>query len=416
MAISGATATIGVELEEATIYGVVVKEAEDEDGEPLGEPYKFVFATGEIPTGSISGRMFLPRDLPVAQRVIESPAVVELFRITDGVKERRPFRSFLTRSGAFNLEHIPDGEYALGGFVEVGLPKGLRPGRAAEARNRQGPTVPAELADRVNEGGFDKEEGSKRFEFRSIPKGFDRIEFFGYYSESGDGHDIITIEAGSARDDLEIHLRPVKQRREDVLEVVGSTPMAGDIVELETEISLTFNAALFQRGEHVAIEARLIPAAASGPLGASQVLSEDAETITWPVQLTAGKRYRLIVSFAEGAGGRSRADLFELRFATAGDPDDGEGDEGGEVAGYGDVSGTVTLNEGIIDGAEVFLYTRTGDAIEIAGVASVNVETGAYLISEAEGGSTGSMSNSGPLRAKSSFSPTTATAMATRIQ
>ncbi len=383
--VNNATARIVAVLEDGTIYGVVVDGVEDSQGEPLASAYKFAFATGDIATGSITGRLFLPRDLPVQQRVIEKAAVVQLFRIVEGAPQERPSRTFPTRSGEFVIENIPDGEYAIAGFVEVGIPKGQRPGRANAATDRRGPNVSAELADRVNEGGFDKDEAHRRFEHRAVPAGYDHIEFFGYYDADEDGKpDIITIADGNAMEGADIFLRPLKRRRDEVLSVVAHSPEKGTTVETATELSLTFSAPLFTRGRHVAVDAVLVPRPQSGALSLNFELSDDAKTITWPVTLSENKRYRLIVAFAEGVGGKILVDPFELGLNTKVETEE---DEEGE--GYGNVSGTVTLSEGIIDDAEVVLHTRARGPrkqIDVVGVATVDVETGAYLIEDVHEG------------------------------
>ena len=380
----GFTLLFDVGLEEDTIYGVALEYAEDEDGEPLGRPYSFVFATGTIPAGGIAGRLFLPRDLPVRERIIKGPAVVELFRVIDG-DHALPRRTFLSFDGDFNFAHVPDGDWTVSGFVEVALPKGVRPGRVREAVVATVAAavtagridVPAELVDRVNESGFDIEEARKRFEFHDIPRHFDRVEFFGVYDADGDGKpDAITIANGEVVDDIPIFLRPLKQRRDRTLRVVETSPETGETIETDGDISLTFNAALFTRGRHVAIDPLLVPHAESGPLMQNYSLSEDGKTITWPVELAEYKRYRLLVAFAEGAEGRLLVDPFELRFNTR--------VEGVEEEELGDVSGTITLSDGIIDDAEVVLFTRgltRRDRIDVVSIATVD-EDGDYAMEE----------------------------------
>ena len=368
-----------VELEPGVIYEVILDEAEDEEGDPLPRPFRFVFSTGgAFASGSISGELFLPPDLPIKQRVIEGPAFVELFRISisDDEEDVEPIRTFLSFNGSFTFDNIPQGNYGIGAFVEVGLPRGLRPGRHKD--DKKGPTIPEELQGRVSEGGFDLE-APKRFEFREIPKGFDRVEFFSFFDEDGDGEeDVIVVGTDEPVTGIDIHLRPLKQSRNMALNVRGTVPRQGARgVDTETEIVLEFSHALFQRGSFVALEARLIPSALD-PILDNLLVSEDGKTVTFPVALEPDKKYRLIVSFAGGLDDRFLVDPFTLSFATFA--------EGVEEPAFGSVSGTVTLTGGIIDDAEVFLFNEVDDDVDIIGVATV-ADDGTYAIPDVPVGS-----------------------------
>ena len=215
----GLSLLVDVELEDNTVYSVLLEGAEDEDEDGLVAPLRFVFGTGDsFPAGTIDGRLFLPADLPLAQRIIEGAAVVELYRAGD---DEAPRRTVLTFDGAYDFTNVPDGDWTVDAFVEIGLPRGLRPGKSTgqATGDRRGPTVPSALASRVNDGGFDIV-APKPFDFREIPNGFDRVEFFGYYDADADGEaDVLSIVDGAAQTDIDIYLKPLKQHRDEILTV-----------------------------------------------------------------------------------------------------------------------------------------------------------------------------------------------------
>lgn len=360
----GRTAALDVELADEAVYAVLIKAAEDSEGDPLAEPYRFTFATlAAIPDGAIAGELFLPADLPVAQRVIENPATVEL--IPAGADADRPNRVHLSRNGTYSFAHVPDGQYRIEASVEVGVPRGLRPGRITGSGNiKQGPTVPASLAAAVSAGGFDLE-AAKRFKYREIPSGYDRLPFFGTYDDDGDGEpDLIAVAGGAAVGDIDIYLGLAKAAKTQILRVVSSTPEGGTTgLALDTEVTVTFNAPLLVRGDFLSMEARLSPAAVSGPIMASASVDEAGTTATFPVTLAANEEYRLIISFAEGVEQRLLVDPFILKFDTYA--------EGEEAPEGGSLAGTVSVSAGFIDDAEVFLYTDSNGEVQVLGVATV---------------------------------------------
>ena len=359
----GLTASVDVELADETVYSVLVQAAEDRHGDPLAGGYRFTFTTRDaIPIGGIAGDLFLPADLPVVQRIIEDPATVDLIRAGDDADS--PSRVFLSRDGSYSFAHVPDGQYRVEASVEVGLPRGLRPGRTTGSGDlKQGPTVPAELASRVSAGGFDLE-ALKRFKYRQIPNGYDRVPFFGTYDADDDGEpDLVEVADGALVGDIDIYLRLAKAAKSRILRVVSTVPEGGTTgLALDTEISITFNAPLLVRGDFVSLDARLVPAAESGPIMAGAGVDGEGTEVTFPVTLTANEEYRLILSFAEGVEERLLVDAFTLRFDTYA--------EGVEPPEGGSLSGTVTVSAGYIDDAEVFLYTDSDGEVEVVSVAT----------------------------------------------
>ena len=140
---------------------------------------------------------------------------------------------------------------------------------------------------------------------------------------------------------------------EKALDVVASTPKVGatDIPE-KTELVLTFNEPLLKFRKFVALDAKLIPQAVSGPLLDHFSLDKGARTIRFPVALAPDTYYRLVVRGAKGKSGEKLEAAFKIGFSTGSAP-----------VALGNIFGTVKFVDGRAFEGSVVLFDSKGTLI-----------------------------------------------------
>ena len=136
----------------------------------------------------------------------------------------------------------------------------------------------------------------------------------------------------------------------NALSVVSAFPLAsGFDVPVQTALSLNFDAPLLVSGQYIALNARLIPQAESGPIIDRFNLEDSNQRVVFPVQLKPDTFYRLVVLSAVGASGATLETGFELGFSTGQTAFDG-----------GEISGRVTFVEDLAFEGDVVVFDEQG--------------------------------------------------------
>ena len=352
----GTVFTLSLELEEDTIYRVVVDDAEDEDGGGLIEPAASIFTTADefVELSRVSGRLVLP-ELPPA-RVFDGPILIGLVdaEVVDlagfsfnSFDEEDVVASTIAFTPEFAIEDVPEGEYVAVAFAVVDVPKGFRPPDPQERPL----------------GDFDIQGGRYSNQVLEV---FDTIELFGFSAEAG-GPVPALISSGD--DAVEIFLRGEGKTRKEILSVDGL--QAGDLVfDLkpgteppvveagEVEVRVRFNKGLRVDRNFVSIEAGL-----NGRSLRRFQVEDEGKTIVFPVTLEEEQFYRFSVFHAEAKDGSILDRPLDISFST-----------GGETIAFGSIAGSVTLatlsEEGEaltgddadqVDAAKVFLFEEDED-------------------------------------------------------
>ncbi|MBI2504971.1 MAG: Ig-like domain-containing protein, partial [Candidatus Latescibacteria bacterium] len=383
----GTTYTLPLELAADTAYRVVVLDAEDEEGNELGESATAVFTTGAAFAGSrsLSGRLLLP-DLPGNRRFV-GPIFVGLVTYEkveeagfglSSFDEADVVASAIAFTPEFTIENLPVvAGYALVAFAQVDVPRGFRP---PHPRQRSLPV-------------FDL----RTERYRNPGEGFDTIELFG----TSFGPDGLPVRVRPGQREVEVMLVGESRTRDELLFITQAQGVAqrttaqfDPVVELKggagpvawptagaelskSGIRVAFNKPLRAESRFVAIEAVL-----NGQSLRAFNLEPDRKAIVFPVALQTGQFYQFSVFKAEGVDGSRLERPLDLAFST-----------GAVEVAFGSIAGSVTLRtqdeEGneltgdqadLIDEATVTLMQVSGArSLSLVSVRAVDAE-GAYLV------------------------------------
>ena len=333
----GTTYTLPLKLAADTVYRVVVRDAEDEEGNQLAASATGVFTTGTAFAGtrSLSGRLLLP-DLPGNRRFV-GPIFLGLVPYENLAGQQFGLSSFneedvvasaITFTPEFTIENLPlTGGYALIAYAMVEVPRGFRP---PHPRQRSLPAF-----DLRNE------------RYRNPGETFDTIELFGT-AFGPDGHterlrpgqrgvEVMLLGESRTRDELLFITQSqgvVQQganQFDPVVELKGGAgpttwPTAG--VDLtKSGIRLAFNKPLRAEAKFAAIEAVL-----NGQPLRNFSLEPDHKAIVFPVALQTGQFYQFSVFKAEGVDGSRLERPLDLAFST-----------GAVQLAFGSIAGNLTL-------------------------------------------------------------------------
>ena len=344
---SGTTYTQPLKLAADTVYRVVVRDAEDEEGNRLSAAATGVFTTGVAFAGSrsLSGRLLLP-DLPGNRRFV-GPIFLGLVPYENlagqafglsSFNEEDVVASAITFTPEFTIENLPlTGAYALIAYALVEVPRGFRPPHPRER------SLPA--FDLRNE------------RYRNPGETFDTIELFG--TTFGPGGLPERLRPGQRG--VEVMLVGESRTRDELLFITQSQGVAqkgptqfDPLVELKSGagpatwptagadlaksgIRLAFNKPLRAEAKFVAIEAVL-----NGQPLRNFSLEPDHKAIVFPVALQAGQFYQFSVFKAEGVDGSRLERPLDLSFST-----------GAVQLSFGSIAGSVTLRTEDEEGNEL---------------------------------------------------------------
>ncbi|MCC7265019.1 MAG: Ig-like domain-containing protein [Candidatus Latescibacteria bacterium] len=358
---AGTTYTLPLKLAADTAYRVVVRDAEDEEGNQLGVAATGIFTTGTAFAGtrSLSGRLLLP-DLPGNRRFV-GPIFVGLVPYEKVAGQQFGLSSFdeedvvastITFTPEFAIENLPlAGGFALVAYAVVEVPQGFRP---PHPRQRSLPAF-----DLRNE------------RYRNPGEDFDTIELFGTtYGPDGQavrlrpgqsGVEVMLVGESRTRDELLFitQAQGVVQKGPTQFDTLvelksgagpATWPAAADLAK--SGIRLAFNKPLRAEAKFAAIEAVL-----NGQPLRNFILGADRRTIVFPVALQTGQFYQFSVFRAEGEDGSRLERPLDLAFSTGAVP-----------LAFGSIAGTVSLTTQDEDG-----QTLSGDQADQIDEATVTL-------------------------------------------
>ena len=341
-------------------YTVLVRRAESVDGLRLEEPATASFSTGaELPGGAIAGRISLPSRL-AAERVILPPATIWLvpyidFDASDPRVRRFAVAGTLTMDGRYQIDHVPDGRYAIVAAVDVALPPGFRVSRTAE------PDFAA----------FD---AAGRFG-QDAPDYFVKVLFAGFSRDSA-GQVRDDVRPGAQRVDIELQPEDV---RKVALRVEGVQPEKEALLKAPElfDLKVHFSEPLVSRFDFVELDAFIDPEPLSGPITEYMSLEDGGRTVVFhDIQLVPGGS-RLTIAHARGESGLSLPQPLSLPMVT-------EGADANELD-LASIRGSVAIVGDELHEAAVFIYDPASS--DMATVAGAVVEAdGTFTIEDMVGG------------------------------